>query len=45
MFQPVSKQQTKNLSKKLKKMQEFEKVLKEKEFDRAFFREFWPDNV
>lgn len=41
----LSKRQTKSLSKKLRKMQEFEKGLKEREFDRAFFREFWPDNV
>ncbi|KAL6543915.1 hypothetical protein OROGR_010412 [Orobanche gracilis] len=34
-----------NVSKKLKKIQEFEKRLQEKEFDRAFFRAFWPDNV
>ncbi|KAL6579499.1 hypothetical protein OROMI_009715 [Orobanche minor] len=33
------------VSKKLKKIQEFEKRLQEKEFDRAFFRAFWPDNV
>ncbi|KAK3004653.1 hypothetical protein RJ639_019407 [Escallonia herrerae] len=33
------------LSKRMKKMQEFEKHLQEKEFEQAFFREFWPDNV
>ncbi|KAL5542998.1 hypothetical protein UlMin_010708 [Ulmus minor] len=36
---------SKALSKKMKKMQEFEQRLQEKEFERAFFREFWPDNV
>uniref|UniRef100_A0A1J3J6K5 RNA-binding protein 10 n=2 Tax=Noccaea caerulescens TaxID=107243 RepID=A0A1J3J6K5_NOCCA len=35
----------KKLSKKMRKMMEHEKHLQEKEFDRAFFREFWPDNV
>ncbi|GLT27300.1 hypothetical protein SLA2020_023080 [Shorea laevis] len=41
---PLSKK-TKAFSKKMRKMQELEKRLKEKEFERAFFREFWPDNV
>ncbi|XP_024012008.1 protein PXR1 isoform X2 [Eutrema salsugineum] len=36
---------TKKLSKKMRKMIEHEKHLQEKEFERAFFREFWPDNV
>lgn len=36
---------TKKLSKKMRKMIEHEKHLLEKEFERAFFREFWPDNV
>ncbi|KAF8118291.1 hypothetical protein N665_0005s0058 [Sinapis alba] len=40
-----SKQVTKKLSKKMRKMIEHEKHLQEKEFERAFFREFWPDNV
>lgn len=35
----------KKISKKMRKLQEFEKKLQEKEFERAFFREFWPDNV
>ncbi|KAK2995510.1 hypothetical protein RJ640_014164 [Escallonia rubra] len=35
----------KKLSKRMKKMQEFEKHLQGKEFEQAFFREFWPDNV
>ncbi|KAK4423311.1 hypothetical protein Salat_1913900 [Sesamum alatum] len=39
------KSKTKGISKKMKKMQEFEKRLQDREFDRAFFREFWPDNV
>ncbi|XP_075493414.1 uncharacterized protein LOC142531215 [Primulina tabacum] len=41
----LSKMKAKVMSKKLKKMQEFEKQLQEKELERAFFREFWPDNV
>ncbi|XP_047976766.1 G patch domain-containing protein 11 [Salvia hispanica] len=32
-------------SKKIRKVQEFEKKMQEKEFDRDFFRMFWPDNV
>ncbi|KAF3457924.1 hypothetical protein FNV43_RR02585 [Rhamnella rubrinervis] len=36
---------SKALSKKMRKLQEFERKLQEKEFERAFFREFWPDNV
>ncbi|KAJ0239134.1 G-patch domain-containing protein [Hirschfeldia incana] len=36
---------SKKLSKKMLKMIEHEKHLQEKEFERAFFREFWPDNV
>lgn len=35
----------KALSKKKRKMQELEKQMQEKDFERAFFREFWPDNV
>ncbi|KAK7270067.1 hypothetical protein RIF29_22956 [Crotalaria pallida] len=35
----------KALSKRMKKMQEVEKRMQEKEFERAFFREFWPENV
>ncbi|KAF5444449.1 hypothetical protein F2P56_033580 [Juglans regia] len=35
----------KTLSKRMRKMQELEKQLQEKEFERAFYREFWPDNV
>ncbi|KAG8382619.1 hypothetical protein BUALT_Bualt05G0096300 [Buddleja alternifolia] len=41
----LPKRKAKGVSKKMKKMQDFEKHLQEKEFDRAFFREFWPDNV
>ncbi|KZV26653.1 G patch domain and ankyrin repeat-containing protein 1 [Dorcoceras hygrometricum] len=41
----VSQKKAKTMSKKMKKMHEFEKQLEEKEFERAFFREFWPDNV
>ncbi|KAJ0266109.1 D111/G-patch domain-containing protein [Hirschfeldia incana] len=37
--------QSKKLSKKMRKLMEHEKQLQEKEFERAFFREFWPDNV
>ncbi|XP_059656182.1 uncharacterized protein LOC132303112 [Cornus florida] len=40
-----SKNKAKAISKRMKKMQEFEERLKEKEFEQAFFREFWPDNV
>ncbi|KAJ9190632.1 hypothetical protein P3X46_001814 [Hevea brasiliensis] len=36
---------SKTLSKKQRKMQQLEKHLQEKEFERAFYREFWPDNV
>ncbi|KAG9136101.1 hypothetical protein Leryth_003731 [Lithospermum erythrorhizon] len=35
----------KGISKKMRKMLEDEKRMEEKEFERAFFREFWPDNV
>ncbi|CAA0385900.1 putative G patch domain and ankyrin repeat-containing protein [Arabidopsis thaliana] len=43
-FEEVSKK-SKKLSKKLVKMIEHEKRLAENEFERAFRREFWPDNV
>ncbi|XP_057424509.1 uncharacterized protein LOC130718070 [Lotus japonicus] len=39
------KKKTKALSKRMRKMQEYEKQMEEKEFERAFFREFWPENV
>ncbi|XP_010248673.1 PREDICTED: G patch domain and ankyrin repeat-containing protein 1 homolog [Nelumbo nucifera] len=42
-LQPRKK--TKSVSKRVRKMQEEEKCWQEKEFERAFFREFWPDNV
>ncbi|XP_052186881.1 uncharacterized protein LOC127797779 isoform X2 [Diospyros lotus] len=41
----LPKRKGKAISKRMKKMLEFEKHLQEKEFERAFFREFWPDNV
>ncbi|XP_022138875.1 G patch domain and ankyrin repeat-containing protein 1 homolog [Momordica charantia] len=41
---PPSKK-TKALSKWRRKMQEEDRIFQEKEFERAFFREFWPDNV
>ncbi|GAU12184.1 hypothetical protein TSUD_01510 [Trifolium subterraneum] len=41
----LSQKKTKALSKRVRKMQELEKKMQEKEFERAFFREFWPDNV
>ncbi|KAK7343287.1 hypothetical protein VNO77_11918 [Canavalia gladiata] len=41
----LSQKKTKALSKRMRKMQEFEKKMQEKEFERAFFREFWPENV
>ncbi|KAK9106263.1 hypothetical protein Syun_022274 [Stephania yunnanensis] len=40
-----AKKKAKALSKRAKKLQEQEKKLQDKEFERAFFREFWPDNV
>ena len=40
-----SSRKSKALSKKQRKMQELEKRLQDQEFERAFFREFWPDNV
>lgn len=33
------------LSKRTRKMEEEERLFQEKEFERAFFREFWPENV
>ncbi|XP_042023338.1 G patch domain and ankyrin repeat-containing protein 1 homolog [Salvia splendens] len=36
---------TRGVSKKMRKIQEFEKKMQEKEFDQDFFRMFWPDNV
>ncbi|XVE92986.1 hypothetical protein REPUB_Repub01dG0150900 [Reevesia pubescens] len=41
----TSSKKTKALSKRMRKLQEREKHIQEKEFERAFFREFWPDNV
>ncbi|XP_010503977.1 PREDICTED: G patch domain and ankyrin repeat-containing protein 1 homolog [Camelina sativa] len=41
----VSKTTNKKLSKKLRKTIEHEKLSAEKEFERAFRMEFWPDNV
>ncbi|XP_022749090.1 PIN2/TERF1-interacting telomerase inhibitor 1-like [Durio zibethinus] len=41
----TSSKKTKAVSKRMRKMQEREKHQQEKEFERAFFREFWPDNV
>ncbi|PON68144.1 G-patch domain containing protein [Parasponia andersonii] len=43
--QELPSKKSKTHSKKMRKMQEFERQLQEKEFERAFFREFWPDNV
>ncbi|XP_024026017.1 G patch domain and ankyrin repeat-containing protein 1 homolog isoform X3 [Morus notabilis] len=43
--QEVPLKKSKPLSKKMRKMQELERQVQEKEFERAFFREFWPDNV
>ncbi|KAJ6820191.1 PIN2/TERF1-interacting telomerase inhibitor 1 isoform X1 [Iris pallida] len=40
-----SRKKLKSVSKRIRKMQEEEERLKEKEFERAFYREFWPDNV
>lgn len=41
----LSQKKAKALSKRVRKMQEIEKKMQEKEFERAFFREFWPENV
>ncbi|TVT97549.1 hypothetical protein EJB05_57212 [Eragrostis curvula] len=40
-----TKRKTKLAAKRIRKIQEEEKRLQEKEFEMAFFREFWPDNV
>ncbi|XP_073112681.1 uncharacterized protein [Elaeis guineensis] len=40
-----AKKKQKSGSKRMRKMQQEEERMKEKEFERAFFREFWPDNV
>ncbi|XP_039830946.1 SURP and G-patch domain-containing protein 1-like protein isoform X2 [Panicum virgatum] len=40
-----SKKRAKLAAKRIRKMQEEGKRLQEKEFEMAFFREFWPDNV
>ncbi|XP_077247179.1 D111/G-patch domain-containing protein [Tasmannia lanceolata] len=39
------KKKPKGPSKRIRKMQEEDKRMQDKEFERAFFREFWPDNV
>uniref|UniRef100_A0A0E0IUD1 G-patch domain-containing protein n=1 Tax=Oryza nivara TaxID=4536 RepID=A0A0E0IUD1_ORYNI len=39
------KKKAKLTAKRIRKMQEEEKRLQEREFEMAFFREFWPDNV
>lgn len=44
-FQLPVKKKTKAVSRKMKKILEFEKQLQEKELVREFYREFWPDNV
>ncbi|KAL8520713.1 hypothetical protein ACS0TY_011311 [Phlomoides rotata] len=41
----LPKEKPKRISKKMRKNQEIEKRIEETEFDRAFFRMFWPDNV
>ncbi|PKU84023.1 G patch domain and ankyrin repeat-containing protein 1 homolog [Dendrobium catenatum] len=40
-----SEKRPKAISKRLRKMLQEEQRMKEKEFDQAFFRDFWPDNV
>jgi len=40
-----SKKRAKLAAKRIRKMQEEGRRLQEKEFEMAFFREFWPDNV
>lgn len=41
----TTQKKLKTLSKRLRKLQAEEKRMKEQEFERAFFREFLPDNV
>ncbi|CAJ1977696.1 unnamed protein product [Sphenostylis stenocarpa] len=41
----LPQKKAKTYSKRTRKMQELEKKMQEKEFERAFFREFWPENV
>lgn len=43
--QPKTTRKKKILSKKLRKLQAEEKRMQEQEFERAFYREFLPDNV
>jgi hypothetical protein len=43
--QDVASKRRSKLAAKRIPLQEEEKRLKEKEFEIAFFREFWPDNV
>lgn len=48
IFFPIQlpvKKKTKAVTKKMKKILEFEKRLQEKELVMEFYREFWPDNV
>ncbi|XP_057777781.1 uncharacterized protein LOC130996291 [Salvia miltiorrhiza] len=40
----LPKIKVKGVSKKMRKIQKLEKKMQEKEFDRDFFRMFWPDN-
>ncbi|KAI0488182.1 hypothetical protein KFK09_028009 [Dendrobium nobile] len=40
-----SEKRPKAMTKRLRKMLQEEQRMKEKEFDQAFFRDFWPDNV
>ncbi|KAL6883496.1 hypothetical protein ACP4OV_010910 [Aristida adscensionis] len=40
-----SNKRAKLAAKRIRKMQEEEKRLQEREFEIAFFREFWPENV
>jgi hypothetical protein len=41
----TSTKRAKLAAKRIRKMQEEEKRAQEKEFEIAFFREFWPENV
>lgn len=41
----MKKNKAKQASKRMRKILEEEKRMQEKEFEKAFFREFWPDNV
>ncbi|XP_047333097.1 G patch domain and ankyrin repeat-containing protein 1 homolog [Impatiens glandulifera] len=41
----TDEKKAKGITKKTRKRMELEKQMQEKEFEQAFFRDFWPDNV